>query len=76
MEPKARRPRSGDVREDGVSPTGARRPSVERRTERPTDRSSQDAPLETYEQPPARSTDDPRHGRTDTDPRGTARDEP
>jgi hypothetical protein len=75
MEPKPRRPRSGDVREDGVSPTGSRAP-VERQVERPTERSSRDAPLETYEQPAARSTDDPRQARNEGNPRGTARDEP
>ena len=79
MEPKARRPRSGDVREDGISPTGSRRAPQQRQgdeVDRPAGRSGRDAPLETYEQPAARSTDDPRQTRNDGDPRGTAQDEP
>ena len=70
-DPKSRRPRSGAVREDGVSPTGARRAPADRLVDKP----GRDAPLETYEQQAARETDDPRKAEDGAVNR-TAKDEP
>ena len=70
-DPKSRRPRSGAVREDGVSPTGARRAPGDRLVDKP----GRDAPLETYEQQAARETDDPRKAEDGAVNR-TAKDEP
>lgn len=61
MEPKSRkrtnRPVEEDrpVDEDGVSVTGSRSTAADRPLSRPQKR--HDAPLETYEQPPARNRD-------------------
>lgn len=71
-DPKPRRPRSGAVREDGVSPTGARRAPADRLVDRP----DKDASLETYEQQAPRETDDPRKGAEEGAANRTARDEP
>ena len=71
-DPKPRRPRPGAVREDGVSPTGARRAPADRLVDRP----GKDAPLETYEQPAPRETDEPRKDAEEGAVSSTARDEP
>jgi hypothetical protein len=72
MAPK--RSRSSAVREDGVSPTGSRRAPTERTIDRP----SKEAPLETYEQPAARQSDDPggRATREEDRPDRPAQNEP
>jgi hypothetical protein len=73
-DPKPRPPRPGAVREDGVSPRGARRPPADRLVDRPG-KAGKEAPLETYEQPAARESDEPLKDVDGTVDR-TARDEP